>query len=161
MAKFEHVVNLISRSINWVAVIALVFMVLLTCANIIGRLFGNPIPGAFDNTELFAVIVAAFAMAYTQVMKGHVPVEIVTERISERAKAILTTITSPFLVALSVMATWQSMVYASEKWAVGEVSGTVHIPFYPYIYGMAFSFAVLTLVFITDFLSSLNRVIKK
>ena len=161
MAKFERVVSLLSRSINWVAGIALVGIVLLTCANIIGRLVDKPIPGAFDNTQFFAVVVAAFAMAYTQVQKGHVPVEVVTERLSERARAILATITSPFLVALAVLATWQSAVYASEKWAVGEVSGTVYIPFYPYIYGMAFCFAVLTLVFITDFLSSLTRVIKK
>ena len=51
--------------------------------------------------------------------------------------------------------TWQIFVYALKVQQTGELSETLKIIFYPFVYSVSAGFAVLTLTLLFDFLNSL------
>jgi hypothetical protein len=52
------------------------------------------------------------------------------------------------------------MVYAADMWQSGEVSVTLTMPIYPFIYGIAAGSALLCLALLDDCLRSAIRMVK-
>lgn len=161
MAGLETFIFSFSRKVNWVAGGFLPVMVAFVCVCIIARYFGHPIRGSLELVRFMAIIVVSFAVAYTQVKRGHIAVGIVMDRLPQRFQAIVDTITTFLLLVLSAIISWRSVIYAIDIRAVGSVSASLGIPFYLLIYGVAFGFAVLTLVFLVDFLNLLTKGVRK
>src|SRR4030066_266885 len=88
--RLERFANSFSKWLNWVAGIGLVGMLGLIVADIIGiKIFKHPIPGAIEVVAFFGVVVTAFAIAYTQVLRGHIKVEFFVMRLPTRVQAII------------------------------------------------------------------------
>jgi len=159
----------------WIAGAAIVTMMLLTCVDVVLRfcvtLYHDfkwefltpfrPIPGTYELVRFLGTIAAAFAMAHTSVEAGHVAVSIVVRLFPARVQALIETITTTFGLIFFAIVSWQSVVYAMDLKASGEVSLTLQLPFYPFIYGIGFAAAAVCLVLLTDLSKSLVRVLNK
>ena len=147
-------------------------MMLLTCADIILRFAVTvyrsyrweflkpfrPIPGTYELVSFLGAVAVSFAMAHTSVEKGHVAVSIVVRLFSERVQAIIESLTNVLGLILFAMISWQSVLYANDFRASGEVSLTLQLPFYPFVYGIGFSAAAVCLVLFTDLFNNLAKV---
>lgn len=146
----------VSRGLNlilvWMAGIFLVGMALLTCSNIFLRLVWVPVKGTFELMGFFGAIVVAFALGYTQVKRGHVAVDILVNRFSEKTRRILSGINYFICMIFFAGAAWQIAAMATNLWKTGEVTETLRIIFYPFTYGVALGCLVLALVLLIDFL---------
>ena len=159
LEKFTHSS---SYWVNWVAGVGLVAMLGLIVADIIGiKFFKHPIPGAIEMVAFLAVVVTAFAIAYTQVAKGHIQVEFFVIRMPKRAQAGVTALVSLLGVALFVLLAWQSYEFGRTLQVTGEVSMTQRIPFYPFVYAIAFCCLPICLVLLVEFLKSVTKAVKK
>ena len=159
----------------WVAGTAIVSMMLLTCADIILRFavtayheyhwqfLSNlkPIPGTYELVCFFGSVAVAFAMAHTSVERGHVAVSIVVRLFPKKVQAVIETITTLFGIIFFILLSWQSVLYAGELSARGEVSATLQLPFYPFVYGIGFASASVCLVLLVDLSKSLPEVFRK
>ena len=161
MNAFERFSNWLASKAYWVAGGAIVLMMLLTCADIVLRLFRMPIPGTYELVCFLGAIAVAFAMAHTSIEKGHVAVSLVVQMLPKRVRGTIEVITNIFVLILFILIAWRSVVYAGSLRASGEVSLTLKMPFYPFIYGIAFSSLVLCLVKVADIYKSLLKVIGK
>ena len=171
----ERVYKGFSEILYWVAGIAIVSMMLLTCVDVALRFcvtiyhkyrweilgFFHPIPGTYELVYFMGSVAVAFALAHTSGQKGHVAVSIVVDSLPKRAQAIIGTITSSFGLILFVLLSWQSVVYARHLKAIGEVSLTLQLPIYPFIYGVAFSAAAVCLVLFVEVSKNLIKVFSK
>jgi TRAP-type C4-dicarboxylate transport system permease small subunit len=165
----------LAEILYWVAGIAIVSMMLLTCVDVVLRfcvtlyhkyrweilVFFHPIPGTYELVCFMGSVAVAFAMAHTSVQKGHVAVSLVVNTLPKKAQAIIGTITSSFGLILFVLLSWQSVVYAVHLKASGEVSLTLQLPFYPFVYGIAFSAAAVCLVLLMELSKNLVKVFSK
>jgi TRAP-type C4-dicarboxylate transport system permease small subunit len=159
----------------WVAGIAIVSMMLLTCADIILRFAVTvyheyhwqflsqfkPIPGTYELVCFLGSVAVAFAMAHTSVERGHVAVSIVVRLFPKKVQAVIETITTLFGTVFFILLSWQSVLYAWELHARGEVSATLQLPFYPFVYGIGFASAAVCLVLLVDLSKSLPEVFHK
>ncbi len=163
MARFERVVNFLSRWLNWVGAGALIAVVLLVCANIIGRAIPQlgPVKGTYDVVGLLGGILLAFALGYTQLQRANIRVDILVLRLRPRTRVIIDSITFFISFILFALIAWQHSKYATTIWRVGELSETLRIPFFPLIYAVAFGCIALSLVLLVDFLKALAEVRKK
>jgi TRAP-type C4-dicarboxylate transport system permease small subunit len=161
MITLHRGVTLISRGFNALAAIAVVFMMLLTCADVVLRMFHRPIPGTYDIMGFLGTVVIAFSLAYTSLEKGHIAVEIFVERLPRKIKAAVGSLASLIGASLFALITWQSMAYAADLRNIGEVSMTLMLPLYPFIYGIAAGSGLLCLVLLVESLRSALRIIKK
>jgi TRAP-type C4-dicarboxylate transport system permease small subunit len=143
---------------NAIAAAAIVIMMLLTCADVILRLFGRPILGTYELVGFLGTVVIAFALAYTSIEHGHIAVEILMERFPAKVQSTVEGFNNLIGAGLFLLLAWQSSVYALDLKASGEVSLTLAIPTYPFVYGIAAGCALLTLVLVVESIRAFRRV---
>jgi len=133
----------------------LVGMALLTCTNVFLRCVWIPVKGVYELMGFFGAIVTAFALGYTQVKRGHVGIDIVVNQFSARTRRILNGINYFVCMIFFALAGWQIAIWGTTIRRTGEVTETLRIIFYPFIYGVALGSIILCLVFLVDLLKVL------
>jgi TRAP-type C4-dicarboxylate transport system permease small subunit len=148
---FEKTVHLISRCLNWIAGISVIAIIVIVCINVIGRsVFGMPLKGTVDILSQMGVLVIACAIAYTQVVKGHIRITILLERLPKRASHFINIIMDILGVILFFIITWQSMLYTKGEYEIGELTEVLRMPVMPFAAIVSLGCLALTLVLVTD-----------
>ena len=156
--KLEKFANSFSSGLNWIAGIALVGMLALIVADIIGaKLFKWPIPGGIEMVGFLGVVVIAFAISQTQILHGHIEVEFLVSRLPETAQRAISGIVYSLGMVLFALLTWQSYDFGHILQMSGEVSMTQGIPFYPVVYGIALCSIVVFLVLLVQFIRAVTK----
>lgn len=145
----------------WVAGSAIVAMMLLTCTDVVLRYFRKPIPGTYELVCFLGAVAVAFAMAHTSVEKGHVAVSFVVSLLPQRIQGLIESITTSFGLIFFVLIAWQSVIYANDLRLSGEVSLTLELPFYPFVYGISFSAAIVCLILLSNLFNNLLKIFGK
>ena len=156
--NFERIVHSLSNWLNWIAGVGLVAMLVLIVADVIAaKLFEWPIPGGIEVVGFLGVIVIAFSIAHTQVLRGHIEVEFLVTRLPQAAQQIIASIVYVFGMVLFALLAWRSYDFAHALQVSGEVSMTQEIPFYPLIYGIAFCCISVLLVLLVQLLRTVTK----
>lgn len=158
MIRLEKPINTLSGVSNWVAAGAILVMMFLTCADVVLRFFRHPIPGTYEIVGLMGTIGVSFALAYTTIQKGHIAVEFLTTRLREKQQLIIAAIVELLGTLLFGIITWQSAVYALDLRRTGEVTLTIALPIYPFVFGIAIGCCLTCLVLATDCYRSFTRI---
>lgn len=160
--RLERFTNAFSKWLNWVAGVGLVTMLGLIIADVIGiKLFNNPIPGAIEIVAFLGVVVTAFAIAYTNILRGHIQVEFFVMRLNTRVQAIIVSFVSLLGIILFALLAWRCYEFGRVLQITGEVSMTQGIPFYPFVYAMAFCCIPVCLVQLVSLIKSVLKVVNK
>jgi TRAP-type C4-dicarboxylate transport system permease small subunit len=160
MSRITKEIARISAGFNTLAGAAVVLMMLLTCADVLLRLLRHPIPGTYELVGYLGTVIISFSLGLTSLSKGHIAVEILVEKLPRRAQAGIEAGTSLISAALFGLIAWQSLVYATDMRQSGEVSVTLTMPIYPFIYGIAAGSALMVLILLLDSLRSAIRTVK-
>jgi TRAP-type C4-dicarboxylate transport system permease small subunit len=161
MTRLGRWIDTIGGKFNYVACAAVVIMMLLTCADVILRLFGHPILGTYEMIGFSGAVVISFALAYTSLEKGHIAVELLVDHLPKRLQVFINGINSLIGAALFSLIAWQSFVYAGDLRESGEVSLTLQIPTYPFVYGISVGCGLLCLVLLADAIRSFGKATAK
>ena len=150
---FEKAVTRISDFFNMIASAALVLMMVLSCADIFMRyIFNRPITGTYDVVGLSGAVLVSFALPYTMLKKGHVAVELLVQSLSRGKQLVIETFSHLLGISLFLVMVWQAILLSRDMKAAGEVTPTVHLPFYPIVYCMALCFFILSLAILVNLL---------
>jgi len=147
------------RAFNILACIAVIAMMLLSTADVVMRLFGKPIPGTYELVGFLGTIVVSFALVFTSMEKGHIAVEILVEKLPQRAQLSIEAVCNLIGALLFGVIAYQAVLYALDMKQSGEVSLTLQMPPYPFIFGIAAGCALLCLLLVADFIKSVQRTI--
>jgi len=147
---FSRLVYWLSRAMQVIAGIALVFMMTLTTSDVILRIFGKPIIGTYEMVAFTGGVVIGFATPITSWMRGQIFVDFFYQKFPMMAQNILNIITRLFDIALFSIIAWNLMGMARDMYRSGEVSLTLQLPFYPIAYGIGFALFVECLVLVAD-----------
>ena len=154
LERINVFLNKILMIIGGVAVLSLMS---LATGNVILRFFFNtPYRGAYEVVGFLGAIVIAFALGYTQKRKGHIVVDILTERFPKRINRILDAVNYFITMIFFAIVSWQIFVWGIKIAKSGEVSETIKIIFHPFVYCVAIGFLVFSLTLLNDFLKSLQ-----
>ena len=158
--RMQAFADLIARNCAIVAGICLMAIVVLTSLNIVSRKFMSPILGAHEATEYLGALLISLTLAYNQLRKENISVELVDTFLSARSRAIMESITSFLSLILCLLIAWRCVVYAIGLWETKEVSLTLAIPFYPFVMIVGASFALLAYALLIDSLKAAAEVRK-
>ncbi len=126
--------KIIQRLIKYGTAIGGVVMcgvLILITTTALARLAGFMIPGTFDLVETFMMIVGAFCVAYCESQDAQAKAEVITSRISFRARsclAIITTLLGTFYWVVIFYAGWRVLL---EKFALGERTDILNVNVVP------------------------------
>ncbi len=133
-------------------------MMLLTSGEVVGRaLWDKPIPGTMELSSYMLALFVLTGLAYTQQMKGHVRVEMVTSRLPEKVRAFLDVITTILCLFIVGVLIWQGYILGIEERAVSDMLRIPHRPFKLFISVAAI---MLFLEFSLDLIDNIKRLVK-
>ena len=150
--RIERFIARIADKVNWIAAGAVVFMMLITTADVIMRAFRHPILGTYEIVGFTGAVVIAFSLPYTSIQKGHIAVEFLVQRLPWLARVIINIINAFISIVLFAVIAWQCAEYAETMKISGEVSSTLQMPTYPFLYGISFGCLLLCVVLFIEFL---------
>jgi TRAP-type C4-dicarboxylate transport system permease small subunit len=144
------IVEKLSIWLEIIAGIALVIVMLLSGADVVGRAFGRPIPGAYEIISFAGGLVLGFAIPASAIGRVHVIVDTVIAILPRSLRAILG-FTSRLIGAGLLGASGYALIAMGVKLrATGEITPVLQLPFYPIAYAMGFAFLVTMLVLVLD-----------
>jgi TRAP-type C4-dicarboxylate transport system permease small subunit len=147
MGKFDKFMTPLSKWFHVIAGIGMIYVLLISVADIImNKVFKDPINWAFDSIGLVAVIAIVFAIPEVQVNHGHIEVEVLEARLSRFWRKIIGLFVNVLGIILWSIVAWRSFLYGIDILRSGEVSMTVEMPIYPFIWFQGICAIVVTLV---------------
>ena len=156
----ERTLRPITEVCNFTAMIALLIMVFLLTANVIGRYaFDSPVKGTEEFEEFLLVIVCYFGLAYTGLLKRHIRVDLIMSRFPEWVGHVVDTVTALMALMLWVMIAWRTFEAAIKNMDPMITSPVMHWPIFPFILIVAFGSFLLWFVLIAEIMRSLHGAI--
>jgi TRAP-type C4-dicarboxylate transport system permease small subunit len=134
-------------------------MMLLTCSDVIGRLFGHPLLGAEEIVGLMAAMAMAAAMPYAHAMHAHVGVDMLVKELSPKQQAIIDAITNTLAFILFILMGWQTWLYAFDLKNSGQVSMTLQLPSYYVVFFLSFCFFVFCAVILVEIFQHIHKAV--
>jgi TRAP-type C4-dicarboxylate transport system permease small subunit len=150
MEGYFRFVSRLGKLTYWIAGVILIFMMLVTVADVVLRYFGKNIPGTYELVCFAGALLVCFAIAQTSLDKGHIFVDLLLEHIGpgwNRFFLIVTKIAGSLFFLLIV---WSFLLKGNELRIAKEVTSTLRIPFYPIVYGLSFCCVVESLVLFSE-----------
>ena len=154
--RIERFVANLADKLNWLSAAGVAFMMFLTTADVILRFFKSPIPGTYEIVSFTGAVIISFALPYTSVQKGHIAVDFLVMRLPWTVRIIVNAVNAFIAMIFFAVVSWQSVEYAQSLQRSGEVSATLQMPTYPFVYGVAFGTAMLVVVLFVEFLRQLK-----
>lgn len=161
MTSLSGFVRSVAKLCDKIAQLGVFAMLVLVVANIVMRQLGKPLAGTYDYVGFILALTVAFSLAHCAFEMGHTRVEMLVDRFAPRVAALVDTMTGLLSFGFFAVITWQCLALAGDIRRSGEVSMTALVPFYPYIYGMAFGCGLLAVAILVQSMTSLGRVVKR
>jgi TRAP-type C4-dicarboxylate transport system permease small subunit len=146
-------INLSSRLSAWMEMLAgitLMGVTLLIGVDIVGRIFGYPVPGAYEVVSFMGGLVIGLALPATSMAKGHVSTDLLLSRLPVKGQTALIAITRLIGAAVFLIAGSSMIVMGVRLKLAGEVTAVLALPFYHLLYAMGGAFFVQSLVLIAQ-----------
>lgn len=154
MEALEKLNTFVNKSLLVVGGIAVLSLMALATGNVCLRVFGMPYRGAYELVSFLGAVVTAFALGYTQKKKSHIVVDILSETFPDPVKRALDGVGYFIAMIFFGAISWVILGWGLKIAASGEVSETLKIIYYPFIFCVALGFALLSLTLLVDFLNT-------
>lgn len=141
-------VDLVSGKMKLIGAALLIIMALLTCVDVVGRLFRHPVFGSIELMSFMGALAVAMVLADAHTAKSHIGVEIFVMKLPKRVRLIIDFCTNLISLVLFSLVTWKMSEYSLKVMESGEVSMNLGLPEYLVISVVAFGFIIFTLTII-------------
>jgi TRAP-type C4-dicarboxylate transport system permease small subunit len=160
MHAFEQIVDRLSAVLKWIGGLSLAGMMLITCLDVVLRAAGQPQYGMVEGVSLLAVLVLASALPITQRDRGHVALDMLVRRFSDRTSAVVDAAGQAVACGLFAVVSWQCWLYAASMAATGQVSQSLELPLHWLVRAVSLAFAILCLALLADIAASIRRAMR-
>jgi TRAP-type C4-dicarboxylate transport system permease small subunit len=161
MDRIWKVVGFLSRALKRGGAVCLVGMTALTCIDVVGRFFKYPVFGSVELVTFMGVLAVAAALPFTHETNGHIGVELLMRRLSNRTRAIVDACTGTMGFLLFGVVAWRMVAFAIDLRQAGEVSMNLQLPEYIIVFAVAAAFTILSVVILKGVIDAFGRMRNK
>ena len=158
MGGFDRLKNRVQTLNRWISGVGAVFLIplmLVTAADVICRdLFNLPIMGVVESSGYLLAVFILLGLGYTEQVKAHVRVTIMTSRLSLRVQLILNIMTTLISLFIFSVLVWQGLGVGIEERTVSDL---LRVPQYPFRLLVAFGAFFVCLELLIDFGDSVRK----
>ena len=128
--KIKLWIQRLNRWICYAGMFLILPLMLFTTADVIGRAaWDRPIPGIVELSSYALDVFILLGLAYTQQVKGHVRVSMLTSRMPPRAQILIEIIVTCLSLFIIALLAWQGFVAGLEETAVSDMLRITQRPF--------------------------------
>ncbi|MEI2414557.1 TRAP transporter small permease [Orrella sp. JC864] len=125
-------------------------------ADVVTSKFGHPIHGAYELSESVMVLVVFGGLAYAQIQRKHIRVELIYLQAGPRMQSLMDVLADLAGIAFFGLLLWQGWNEALYSLSIDEAtSGAVRFPLYPARFALAFGAALYLLQLLLDLCADL------
>jgi TRAP-type C4-dicarboxylate transport system permease small subunit len=146
----ERISELLRRGLMIAGGVSLLALTVLATMNVALRIFQVPVSGTYEVVSFLGAIVTAGALGHTQKRKDHIVVDILSEKFPAPVKRVLDRVSYTLIFVFFSIVSWQTFVYGKRLMRTGELSETLKIAYYPFVFLVSAGFAVLALTVLLD-----------
>lgn len=150
----ERFSELLRRLLMVAGGVSLLALTLLATMNVVLRMFQVPVSGTYEIVSFLGAVVTAGALGYTQKRKDHIVVDILSDRFPAPVKRVLDRVSYALILVFFAIVSWQTFVYGKRLMSTGEMSETLKIPYYPFVFLVSLGFVVLALTVLLDLIET-------
>jgi TRAP-type C4-dicarboxylate transport system permease small subunit len=150
MPILDKIDTLLGRILLVLSGAAVLALMLLATGNVVLRIFHAPFGGTYEIVSFMGALGVAFALASTQRGKGHIVVDILSSRYPRPVKRLIDALSAAISALFFGIVARQVLVWGMSLMAAGELSETLKIVYYPFVFGVAVGFGLLTLTCLLD-----------
>ena len=159
--------RLIARAVERLALamllvggLGMLMSMFLGVADIVGtQILRVPVPGPRELTESTMVVIVFGALAYAQIRRAHIRVELVYLRMPARAQAALDVLAGLCGLVFFGLLLWQAWNEALYSWQIDEATfGLIRFPLWPARFVLAFGTALLVARLLLDIVADVPRI---
>lgn len=136
--------------------IALVGVMLLIGADIVGRIFGCPVSGTYEIVSLAGGLIVGLALPATSRAKGHVSTDLLVARLSKKTRLVLAVLTRIIGIVIFLLAGFGMIMMGIRLKASGEVTAVLALPFYYGVYAIGGAFLIQTLILLSELFETIH-----
>ncbi len=150
MVTLKKLNMVLNKIVLYFSCAALFIMLLLGFGNMFFRTVWVPIKGSYEIIGFLGALVASLPLGFTQIRKGHIAVDIITDKYPPRLQKFVEGISYLLCAVFFLIVSKKTLQWGSIIRHSGEVSETLRIPFYPFVYATAIGFLILSLALFVD-----------
>ena len=153
--KWLGQIDLPLKVVHWIGAAVIGTAAVFTTTAVVMRAFFNkPIVGQVEVIEWAMIIATACTMAFTQVEKRHIALELVSGRLWPKGRVTLNIGILSLSIAVIALASWRVLAESIRLYQLDGRSATLGAPTFPLAIVLGLAFTMLAIVLIRD----LNRV---
>jgi TRAP-type C4-dicarboxylate transport system permease small subunit len=157
MKRLGVLVGKLGSLMDTVGGVALSIMMMLTVVDIVLRMFNKPIVGTYELVAVLSAITIGFAIPPTSLDRGHIYVDFMLEHCPDALRKGILIFTRVLGIVLMALLAWHLFLKAGFLYRGGDVSQTLHVPYYPVAYALSLCMFVECIVLIKDLTNILNK----
>jgi TRAP-type C4-dicarboxylate transport system permease small subunit len=139
-----------SRWMEVFAGIVLISVMLLIGTDIVGRIFGFPVPGAYEIVSLAGGLILGLSLPATSRAREHVSADLLTGRLSEKPRYVLFVVTRLMSIAIFLLAGYGMIMMGVRLKEAGEVTAVLAYPFYYVAYALGGAFLIQSFILFVE-----------
>lgn len=133
--------------------VALFLMMVISVANMTMRYFGKPLGPAYELVGFLGAVTVSFPLAYAQVKRSHIAVDILSSRFSRTLRRTVAGIGLVLGMMFFCLATWQVAVFANTMRLTGELSETTKMSYYHFVFAVSAGCGLMVFSLLVDFMN--------
>jgi len=155
-----HLLERVALVVLLVGGLGMLLSMFLGVADVVGtQVFHSPVPGAYEITESTMTLIVFGALAYAQIRRSHIRVELLYTRMGPRAQAALDVLADVAGLVFFGLLLWQAANEAQYSYEINERTvGLVRFPLYPARIVLAAGTALMMLRLLLDLAVDLRRI---
>jgi TRAP-type C4-dicarboxylate transport system permease small subunit len=158
--RTSKIIEIMALTVLMIAGVGMLMSMFLGVADIVGtQILLIPVPGPRELTESTMVLIVFGALAYAQIRRAHIRVEIFYLRAGPRTRAGMDVITDLAAITFFGLLLWQAYLEARYSIRIGEATvGYIRFPLWPARVTLAAGTALVILRLLVDLIIDLGRV---
>jgi TRAP-type C4-dicarboxylate transport system permease small subunit len=156
---FKKGIHHVNHVVAGVGACFLIPLMIITAGDVVGRdVFSHPIPGTVELSQCMLAVFILLGLAYTQQVKAHVGVSVLTSRLPHAAQIVLRLVATLLCLFMSCILVWQGWVIGVEEKTVSDM---LRVPQYPFRLMVAIAAFLTSLELVIDLGDSLAKIAGK
>jgi len=148
------------RGCALLAGVAIFVMIGVTVVDVVLRIFGSGIVGAYDVVRICGVVTIACGLPYVTAVKGHIAIEFFYQGFSRAGRIVLDTLFRITAIALFGFLMVKNIEYGLSLEQSGEVMPTLRLPVFWIPFVISFNSALVVIVVVYHLLHPGKEMIK-
>lgn len=138
MERFERFAKNMSKTFEWVGVVAFLVMVAANIVDVVGaKFFKWPFPGSIEVISFAQVVAIAFTVPIGVFLGFHLSIDFIITKLPKTPRKLIDLFVSISCLIFFILIFWQTLEFGYSLQESGEIGSVSRIPFYPFAYAIA------------------------